>query len=161
MEFVSERRLSSAGVAVTMTILLLVLLAGLFAGPVPSTVSVVVVVLCTVVFVVAPQSTLYVVGEERISVRWLLGWLQFPREELVSVRIQPFRLTLRSAGIGTPNLAQGWFEEENLGRVQVYGGKGAGVAALLLLRDGRKVLLTPKDLGGFLNYLRERGYPVI
>ncbi|MER3555631.1 MAG: hypothetical protein C4331_15185 [Meiothermus sp.] len=161
MYFAPERHFSAVFALLTLVLLGVSLYAIAQSGhPTVQWVGLITVVLVTVLLLVAPLSTLYQVTPEALKIRWLFGWLTLPRAQIQAVFEQEYRLTLRTGGIGAPGVAQGWFLERSLGSVQAYTGKGAGRGVFIQTVDGRRILLSPADLAGFVNCLRQQGYPV-
>ncbi|ADH64878.1 hypothetical protein Mesil_3040 [Allomeiothermus silvanus DSM 9946] len=103
---------------------------------------------------------LYRVEPGAIRVRGPGGWISIAAESVAQVEAVEFRVTLRTFGLGGLGALYGWFWVEPVGNVRVYGGKSSGQGVLLTLYTGEQILLTPKDLEGFLAYLRRLGYKV-
>lgn len=103
---------------------------------------------------------LYRVEPGAIRVRGPVGWISIPAQSVVQVEPVEFRITVRTFGLGGFGALYGWFWVEPLGNLRVYGGKSSGQGVLLTLGSGERILLTPKDLEGFLAYLRRLGYNV-
>jgi len=144
--------------AASVTILLLVALAGQFTGPRQ-------LLLWRVAMVGVPVTVLfgslpfmvrgYVLTETHIEVR-RLGWsMLLPLAGLVAVTGEPegLRGSLRLFGNGGLFVISGWFWNRRLGRFRAYA-TDPGRAVLLRYRDGRKVLLTPHDVQHFIVRVR-------
>jgi hypothetical protein len=144
--------------AASVTILLVVALAGQFTGPRQ-------LLLWRVAMVGVPIAVLlgslpfmvrgYLLTETDIEVR-RLGWSTLlPLAGLAAVTGEPegLRGSLRLFGNGGLFGISGWFWNRRMGRFRAYA-TDPGRAVLLRYRDGRKVLVTPHDVQHFIVRVR-------
>ena len=150
----SLRVLTTAAVAVLLTVVLIGLLVGprqlwvwrVAMGGVP-----LVVLLGSLLFMVRG----YVLTESEIEVR-RLGWTTvLPLAGLAAVSGEPQGLqgSLRVFGNGGLFGISGWFWNRRFGRFRAYA-TDPDRAVLLRYRDGRKVLVTPHDVQHFIVRVR-------
>jgi Bacterial PH domain len=150
----SLRVMTSAAVAILLT----VVLTGLLAGPRQlwvwwaAMVAMPLVVLCgSLLFMVRG----YVLTDSQIEVR-RLGWsTTLPLADLVTATGEPqgLRGSVRLFGNGGLFSISGWFWNRRIGRFRAYA-TDPQRAVLLRYRDGARVVLTPHDVQHFLVQVR-------
>jgi hypothetical protein len=118
-----------------------------------------VVVLVTTVhalgLIVLPQFFLtYYVTSDAVRVRTIASRVHIARTDIVSVTPIEYRLKLRIFGTSTIAYNVGIFDAGHLGRVRAYVGRGSGEGVLLVLRNGERVILSPRDPQRLILYLQ-------
>lgn len=114
----------------------------------PVWVTVVVIVSTAVVLgtIVLPQFFLtYYVTSDAVWIRTVAARVRIARADIVSVTPVEYRLKWRVFGASTLAYHVGTFDVDRLGRVRAYVGRGRGEGVLLVLRNGERVILSPRD----------------
>jgi len=148
----------AAVTTVAVLVLLLVILAGLLAGPrqlLAWRVAMIGVPLAVLLGSLPFMVRGYVLTETHLEVR-RLGWRSLlPLADLVAVTGEPqgLRGSLRLFGNGGLFGISGWFWNRSIGRFRAYA-TDPDRAVLLRYRDGSKIVVTPHDVQHFLIKVR-------
>jgi len=148
-------RLTTAG---TVTVLLVVLLTGVFTGPRNLPLWRLAMIGLPLVVLLAPIPFMvrgYLLTATHIQVR-RLGWSTLlPLAGLTAVSGEPegFRGSLRLAGNGGLFAITGWFWNRRLGRFRAYA-TDPSRAVLLRYQDGKNIVVTPDDVQHFIVRVR-------
>ena len=137
-----------------------------FAIPIPTSVWIFLVALVAILAVIILITIIPIVAlkievkdsEIVISAPPLLKY-SFKRNEIVSINTidlsehEEYKPTLREFGIGIPGYRIGWFKLAN--GAKAFLAVSSNEAVVFKLKNGTYVIITPKDVGNFLNTLRK------
>jgi len=104
----------------------------------------------------AGRNMRYVLGLDEIRVDYRLSRLGVPYGAVASAEPVETMLYLKLFGGSWPGLHWGLYYAKDLGKVTVYSTRYRGRFALLTMRDGSRLLLSPTDIDDFLEALKGR-----
>jgi len=125
--------------------------------------SVFIVILFVIVLLIAPIIFFSIrVSKEKISINAPpLNSYSFRRDEVGEVYIVDLSLNreylpvMRTFGIGLPGWKVGWYKLENGGQAYLAITSTTGKVVVFKLRNGKYVILQPKDFNGFVEALKK------
>jgi len=95
----------------------------------------------------------YELGDSGLRVHLGLGGTHIPYASIAEAQKSDLKFTARIFGGSWPGFHFGLFRVSGIGNVTVYTTRMSGEFALLALRNGRRIALSPEDTDGFLEAL--------